>query len=57
MQLLQTRLMLQAMHVTAVMQQRPHLGLQVVIVVFVVGDRAGVIKDAGLQLVGHVHPR
>ncbi|KAA6423533.1 MAG: hypothetical protein FRX49_06593 [Trebouxia sp. A1-2] len=29
----------------------------VVIVVFVVWDRAGVIKDARLQLVGHVHPR
>lgn len=49
--------MLQAMHVTVVMQQRTHLGLQVVIVVFVVWDRAGVIKDARLQLVGHVHPR
>ena len=39
------------------MQQRTHLGLQVVIVVFVVWDGAGVIKDARLQLVGHVHPR
>ena len=56
MQLLQTWLMLQAMYMTAVMQQRTHLGLQVVIVDFVVWDRAGVIKDAGLQLVGHVHP-
>jgi len=43
------------MHGTVVMQQRTHLGLQVVIVVFVVWDGAGIIKDARLQLVGHVH--
>lgn len=31
-----------------------HLGLQIVIVIFVIGDGAGVLKDAALKLVGHV---
>ena len=34
-----------------------YLGLQVLIVVFVVGLGAGVGKDAAIQLVGHVDAR